>query len=203
MTATRRHGATLFAEAGKVMDAWVLEALRLGLGGVECLSGIPGTLGGALYMNAGAYGHEISDHVVSVTVLTAASSRRTCPRPNAASATVQASALRETVILAATWALPEADPAPLLAARKDILAKRKEKQPWNFRRPAACSSAPRSLRLPTHRPGRPQGRARRRGPGFGKTRRLHRQCRRRHLPGRAGLGRTLPRDRARTLWSRT
>ncbi len=132
MTATRRHGATLFAEAGKVMDAWVLEAVRLGLGGVECLSGIPGTLGGALYMNAGAYGHEISDHVVSVTVLTAANEVIELPKAECGFGYRQASALRETVILAATWALPEADPAPLLAARKDILAKRKEKQPLEF-----------------------------------------------------------------------
>ena len=67
--ALRREDGLVFAESGKVMDAWVLEALRAGLDGVECLSDIPGTLGGALFMNAGAYGQEISDHLRSVTVL--------------------------------------------------------------------------------------------------------------------------------------
>lgn len=132
MTATRRHGATLFAEAGKIMDAWVLEALRHGLGGVECLSGIPGTLGGALFMNAGAYGHEISDHVISVTVLTTTNDVIELPKTACGFGYRQASGLRETVILAATWTLPEADAAPLLATRKEILTKRKEKQPLEF-----------------------------------------------------------------------
>lgn len=45
------------------------EAARLGRGGLEFLSGIPGTVGGALRMNAGAYGAEIVDHLIEVEVL--------------------------------------------------------------------------------------------------------------------------------------
>jgi UDP-N-acetylmuramate dehydrogenase len=132
MTATSRDGNVVWALAGRVMDAWVLEQLRLGLGGVECLSGIPGTLGGALFMNAGAYGSEISDHLRSVTVLTRDSRITEIPRADCGFGYRRASNLRDTVILAGTWELPEGDPEALLATRRDILAKRKEKQPLEF-----------------------------------------------------------------------
>ncbi len=132
MTACARDGRTVHAQAGKIMDAWVLDCLRQGLGGVECLSGIPGTLGGALFMNAGAYGHEISDHLVSVTVLTMDGRIVDIPKEECGFGYRQASALRETVILAGTWSLPQSDSKSLLAKRKEILTRRKEKQPLEF-----------------------------------------------------------------------
>ena len=132
MTDSSRDGSTVRAQAGKTMDSWVLECLREGLGGVECLSGIPGTLGGALFMNAGAYGHEISDHLVNVTVLTLDGRIVDVPKEECGFGYRQALALRETVVLAGTWNLPHSDPEPLLAKRKEILARRKEKQPLEF-----------------------------------------------------------------------
>jgi UDP-N-acetylmuramate dehydrogenase len=132
MTSTSREGNTVWAEAGKVMDAWVLEQVREGLGGIECLSGIPGTLGGALFMNAGAYGNEISDHLRSVTVLTRDSRIVEIPKAECGFGYRRASALRDTVILAGTWQLPEGDTRSLLATRKEILARRREKQPLEF-----------------------------------------------------------------------
>jgi len=132
MAATRRDGQTLYAEAGKIMDAWVLEALRDGLGGVECLSGIPGTLGGALFMNAGAYGHEISDQLVSVTILNADNEIEELTKAECGFGYRQALGLRHAIILAGTWRLPLSDSEVLLAKRKEILAKRKEKQPLDF-----------------------------------------------------------------------
>lgn len=132
MTTCVRDGGTVRAEAGKTMDAWVLECLREGLGGIECLSGIPGTLGGALYMNAGAYGHEISDHLVCVTILTKGGRVIDTPKAECGFGYRQALALREAVVLAGTWELPQSDPSPLLTKRKEILARRKEKQPLEF-----------------------------------------------------------------------
>jgi UDP-N-acetylmuramate dehydrogenase len=132
MTTSVRDGGTVHAQAGKPMDAWVLECLREGLGGIECLSGIPGTLGGALYMNAGAYGHEISDHLVSVTVLTRDGRVIDIHKQECGFGYRQALALREAIVLAGTWSLPQCDPKPLLTKRKEILARRKEKQPLEF-----------------------------------------------------------------------
>lgn len=52
-------------EAGAFLMTVAKAALEESLSGMECLSGIPGTVGGALYMNAGAYGSEMADVVIS------------------------------------------------------------------------------------------------------------------------------------------
>lgn len=54
-------GETVTASAGLPLKRLVREAAARGLGGVENLAGIPGTVGGALYMNAGAYGSCVAD----------------------------------------------------------------------------------------------------------------------------------------------
>jgi UDP-N-acetylmuramate dehydrogenase len=60
---------TIYAEAGVLMSKVAAEALRAELSGFETLSGIPGTLGGGIFMNAGAYGGEIKDVVENVTYI--------------------------------------------------------------------------------------------------------------------------------------
>lgn len=57
------------AKSGVILSRLATLAQKNGLSGFECISGIPGTLGGAIYMNAGAYEDEISNHVVSVKAL--------------------------------------------------------------------------------------------------------------------------------------
>lgn len=61
----RQDGDTLYCEAGATLGRIGRYALEESLTGMECLAGIPGTVGGALYMNAGAYGGEMADVVVS------------------------------------------------------------------------------------------------------------------------------------------
>ncbi|MGH7606557.1 MAG: UDP-N-acetylmuramate dehydrogenase, partial [Gemmatimonadales bacterium] len=64
-------GDTVLVEAGAgiAWDDLVAEAVRRGLSGVECLSGIPGTVGGTPIQNVGAYGQEIADTLVDVDCL--------------------------------------------------------------------------------------------------------------------------------------
>jgi len=62
----------VFADAGVTMGRFVDFCVQRGFKGVEMLAGIPGTVGGALMMNAGAYGGEISDFLVDVEILRAA-----------------------------------------------------------------------------------------------------------------------------------
>ena len=57
------------AEAGALDRIVSATAAKAGVAGLEFLSGIPGTIGGSLRMNAGAYGTEIKDVLVSVTAL--------------------------------------------------------------------------------------------------------------------------------------
>ncbi|QNI05531.1 UDP-N-acetylmuramate dehydrogenase [Mycobacterium kubicae] len=62
-------GNLLRAEAGAVWDDVVLSALDHGLGGLECLSGIPGSTGATPVQNVGAYGVEVSDTITRVRLL--------------------------------------------------------------------------------------------------------------------------------------
>lgn len=59
------NGTTVTAEGGALMSAVAAAALAADLGGFEFASGIPGTIGGGLYMNAGAYGGELADVVTA------------------------------------------------------------------------------------------------------------------------------------------
>lgn len=61
---------TITAQAGALLSQVAKKALEYGLGGLEFASGIPGTLGGAVVMNAGAYGGEMKDVLLWVKVLT-------------------------------------------------------------------------------------------------------------------------------------
>ena len=60
-------GDTIRAESGALLSAISKLALKMSLSGMEFAAGIPGTLGGTVYMNAGAYGGEMKDIVKSVT----------------------------------------------------------------------------------------------------------------------------------------
>ena len=62
------EGERVSVSAGYSLPRLCVEAARQGLSGIEGLGGIPGTVGGALWMNAGAYGHEIGQVVETVRV---------------------------------------------------------------------------------------------------------------------------------------
>lgn len=68
---TEVRGDVIIAESGATLPRLSRMAAEAGLSGLEWACGIPGSLGGGIIMNAGAYGGEISDILVSVDVLTA------------------------------------------------------------------------------------------------------------------------------------
>ncbi|MGA5546125.1 UDP-N-acetylmuramate dehydrogenase [Mycobacterium sp. NPDC051198] len=68
-TAITVEGNLLRAEAGAVFDDVVVESLNHGLGGLECLSGIPGSAGATPVQNVGAYGAEVADTISRVRLL--------------------------------------------------------------------------------------------------------------------------------------
>src|SRR4051812_11372931 len=61
-----RDGATLTVAAGEPWDALVAHTVAEGLGGIECLSGIPGSVGATPIQNVGAYGQDVSDTIINV-----------------------------------------------------------------------------------------------------------------------------------------
>ena len=64
-----REGDTLHVAAGESWDALVAHTVAEGLAGIECLSGIPGSVGATPIQNVGAYGQEVSNTIVSVCAL--------------------------------------------------------------------------------------------------------------------------------------
>lgn len=64
------HGNQILAGAGALNGTVAAAAAKAGIGGLEFLSGIPGTVGGALSMNAGAYGSEVSDVLIAAISMT-------------------------------------------------------------------------------------------------------------------------------------
>jgi len=56
----------IYAESGALLNSVVLQAIKAGLGGMQKLGGIPGSVGGGVYINAGAYGQEIAQVIKRV-----------------------------------------------------------------------------------------------------------------------------------------
>lgn len=69
MKRVRQEGEVIEAEAGLSLQRLVQFSIRKGLSGLEPFSGIPGTVGGGLAMNAGAWGAELKDVTLSVTLM--------------------------------------------------------------------------------------------------------------------------------------
>jgi UDP-N-acetylmuramate dehydrogenase len=63
------HKVQVTAAAGEDWDTFVAHGVSQGYAGIECLSGIPGTVGGTPVQNVGAYGQEVADTISSVRVL--------------------------------------------------------------------------------------------------------------------------------------
>jgi UDP-N-acetylmuramate dehydrogenase len=114
--------------AGADMQRLVLDAVRLGLAGLEGLAGIPGTVGGVLRMNAGGRFGNICDVVRDVTTVDSAGQVRTWTREEAAFR-YRGSNLAGTVACGATLTLQPGDPNQLRARFKEIWEAKKNAQP--------------------------------------------------------------------------
>ena len=132
-------GNVLRAAAGAPLGAVCRKAQQAGLAGLAFAFGIPGTVGGAVYMNAGAYGGELKQVLRRVTFLDRALRLDSLP--------VQELALGyrtsrfETgggVILEAEFSLAPGDPAAIEAEMQELMARRREKQPLEL--PSAGST---------------------------------------------------------------
>ena len=116
--------------AGTLLSKAAQFAATQELAGMEALRGIPGTLGGAVTMNAGAYGTEMKDVLYSVDVLTPEGELQTLT-PTELELGYRYSVIPERgyIVVAATLALRKGDPAEIQARMADFQNRRKEKQP--------------------------------------------------------------------------
>ncbi|MBL4918186.1 UDP-N-acetylmuramate dehydrogenase [Szabonella alba] len=148
---------TISAQDGRVvagaaaLDAHV--ARRAAEAGLDLtfLRTIPGTIGGAVRMNAGCYGHYTADFLVSVEIITRQGRIETLAASDLGLAYRSSSLPEGSIILSATFRAPPGDPADLAARMADQLARRDATQPVKdrsagstFRNPAGYSSTGRA-----------------------------------------------------------
>lgn len=122
----------LYAEAGASLKSLATKALEIGLGGLEAISGIPGTVGGAVYMNAGAYGSEIKDVVTKIRCIKNDKIVEICT--SEANFAHRKSIFQEKgyIILGAYFKLEKKDKKDIEAAQRDYTQRRKDKQPLEY-----------------------------------------------------------------------
>lgn len=137
------------AGAGQTLGRLCSKAQTLGLTGLEFACGIPGTVGGAVYMNAGAYGGEMKDVLEAVSYLTA-DGRWVDSEASELDFSYRHSAFEENgaCILGAVFHLEKGDPDTIKARMNELMQKRIDKQPLDkpsagstFKRPAGAFAA--------------------------------------------------------------
>lgn len=127
-------GTKVRVAAGAVLQQLVDSAIAAGLRGLETMTGIPGWVGGAIYGNAGAYGHSIHERVESVRFFDGVSVREigdaACEFRYRDSVFKRQ---KDWIILSAVLRLERAEPAELSAIAEGILKIRNEKYPPTMR----------------------------------------------------------------------
>ncbi|MCI9085951.1 MAG: UDP-N-acetylmuramate dehydrogenase [Clostridia bacterium] len=139
MSKCRIEGCDVYADAGILMSALSKKFLEANLTGFEFASGIPGTLGGGIFMNAGAYGGELKDIIESVTFICPDGIIKTETAENLGFA-YRRSMFTEGgyVILSCKLRLKEGNYEDIKAMMADFNSRRTEKQPLNL--PSAGST---------------------------------------------------------------
>ena len=135
----RIEGTKVTAKAGTMLIRVAKEAGKAGLTGLEFASGIPGTIGGAMVMNAGAYGGEMKDVVTAVTVLTGDGEVKTLTGEEM-NFRYRGSVVEDEgyIVLEAVMELKEGCLDDILARIEELSVQRRTKQPIEY--PSAGST---------------------------------------------------------------
>lgn len=133
------EGCRIRAQAGAPLVALSKKAMEASLTGLEFAGGIPGTLGGAVSMNAGAYGGEIKDVLAEVRVLDRSGQIRTLPADQLEMG-YRTSVIKTKgyIVLEAVLSLRPGDAGEIRAVMQDLAQKRAQKQPLEY--PSAGST---------------------------------------------------------------
>ncbi|MHC4234199.1 MAG: UDP-N-acetylmuramate dehydrogenase, partial [Planctomycetota bacterium] len=122
------EGPDVRAGAGADLMELTQRCSQAGLAGLECLAGVPGTVGGAIHMNAGGRYGDVSQTVATVDVLTPDGRRRTLS-PRQVGFAYRRTALGDRVVTGATFHLRQEDPREVYARYKEIWRCKKASQP--------------------------------------------------------------------------
>ena len=131
-SSVERRGDQLYAQAGALLSGLSVRARDEGLSGLEFAQGIPGTVGGGVYMNAGAYGGELGALIETVRIWDGHEIREV-PGADMAFSYRHTRAMDEGwIVLGALFSLQKGDPQAIDAAMRDFAARRREKQPLEY-----------------------------------------------------------------------
>lgn len=132
------------AGAGVMLSRLATQAAEHNLAGLQGECGIPGTLGGAVTMNAGAYGYEIKDYIISATVLNQEGEIFTLNKEELQLA-YRTSIIQKNsyIVIEAVFELPYGNKEDILAEIAEFNRKRVEKQPLEY--PSAGSTFKRPI----------------------------------------------------------
>lgn len=123
----RMEDDLVVAEAGAHWSKFVDFCIQQGLAGVEMLAGIPGSVGGAVVMNAGAHGGETADHVVEIEVFREGLIQKV--KKQEADFSYRHSGFAKDIVLSAAFQLPQGDKEELIRRRREFILKRNTTQP--------------------------------------------------------------------------
>jgi UDP-N-acetylmuramate dehydrogenase len=143
-TSVEYKGETVVAMAGASLSKLVLDCVRKGLGGLEALTGIPGSVGGAVKMNAGGTFGDIGASVQSVTLMDKDGNLFDKPKPELVF-DYRCVNITARIVMGATLALTESDPEQMLRTTKEIWIYKKNTQPLNTRNAGCIFKNPRGL----------------------------------------------------------
>ena len=139
MRTITREGNMITAQAGAMLGSVAVEAAEAGLSGLEFASGIPGTVGGGVTMNAGAYNGEMSQVVKTVKALSPGGKEIVLSREEMVFSYRHSAVTEKNLIVTeATFELQPRDPATIRAKMSELNARRAEKQPLDV--PSAGST---------------------------------------------------------------
>ena len=139
MSSVTVEGTEIIAQAGALLSSVAAAAKNASLTGFEFAGGIPGTMGGAVVMNAGAYGGEMKDVLTEVTVMDDEGEIITLPADKLELG-YRTSIIKTAgyIVLEAKLQLKEGDPEVIRETMKDLTIRRTTKQPLEY--PSAGST---------------------------------------------------------------
>lgn len=130
---TETGKTVMTAGSGVLLSKAAMQAAERGLTGFEFAGGIPGTLGGAVTMNAGAYGGEIKDVILSARVMTQEGDvTELSAEELALSYRHSIIQEKELIVLSADFAFAHGDEEQIKEQMRQLNARRREKQPLEY-----------------------------------------------------------------------
>jgi UDP-N-acetylmuramate dehydrogenase len=132
MSSLEEAGGVITARAGALWDDLARLATEKGLAGLEKTSGIPGSVGGAVRMNAGAFGQETFDRLTAVEAMDAEGRLVRLRKSEIPHGYRRTEGLGALIVLSATFEFAAGDPGVLLQDRSCVLASREVKQPLDL-----------------------------------------------------------------------